>query len=130
MVSDVYVDHIAFETWLFVSLHGVPILTFLPTHSLQHGPSSVAKRLAAIKEVLHILWNPNANHSFHNNPTPVQILSQIYPGPAPKPSSSSRSILTLSCTKSPSLSIPQALPQYQSRSEGTSIRFITTVVPS
>jgi len=38
-VSDVYVDRTAPQIWPFVSLHAVPILTFLFAYSMQHSLS-------------------------------------------------------------------------------------------
>ena len=87
--------------WLFVSLHGVPIFTYLLTHSMQQSLSWEANRFSASKETPRILWKTKVHHRVHNSTTPVCIPSQMKQVRSQTTSISSRSILVLYCTKFP-----------------------------
>ena len=71
------------------------ITYLLLTYSMEQSPSWAANRSSASQEIPRILWNLKVNYRTHKWPSPVPILSHIYPGQVPH-TTSWRSILILS----------------------------------
>ena len=62
-------------------------IRYLPTYSMEQGPSRKANRFSASQEIARILWDPKVPYSIHKSPPPVPILSQIDPVHTPHPTS-------------------------------------------
>ena len=73
-------EPILLETyWLVMHFKGNQYITYLLTYSVEHSPSSVAKRFSASQVISCILWNPKVHYSIHKCPPPLPILSLLDP---------------------------------------------------
>jgi hypothetical protein len=55
------------------------LFTYLLTYSMEQYPSWEANWLSTSQEIPRILWNPKVHYRIYKCPSPVPILSQLYP---------------------------------------------------